>query len=53
MNKKKDSYSWDDQVLEELDLVDENKEENQDISTKSNRTGKYTIKSNATKKGII
>jgi len=28
MNKKKDSYSWDDQVLEELDPVDDNKEEN-------------------------
>jgi len=28
MNKKKDSYSWDDQVEEVLDLVDENKEEN-------------------------
>jgi len=28
MIKKKDSYSWDDQVVEVLDPVDENKEEN-------------------------
>ncbi len=53
MKKKKDSYSWDDQVVEVLDQVDESKEENQDISIKSNLTGKYTIKSGAANKSII